>query len=88
MQIGHNAHMHKLHSSSYILVPHKSNKSVIRSNNCQDRQTDRHGCALHAGCCTCMIVEYEVIPLVSRLQQHLAFLGHSTHVNSLIFAIL
>lgn len=38
--------------------------------------------------CTCVIVKDNVVPLVSRLQQHFAFFGHSAHVDAFIGAIL
>ena len=41
----------------------------------------------HASC-TCVVVENNVVPLMSRLQQHFAFLGHPAHVNPLICAIV
>ena len=34
-----------------------------------------------------MVVEDDVIPLMSRLQQHLTLLGHFAHVYSLILAV-
>lgn len=38
--------------------------------------------------CTCVIVEDDVVPFVTRLQQYFAFLCHSAHVNPLVSALL
>ena len=37
---------------------------------------------------TCVIVEDDVVPFVTRLQQYFAFLCHSAHVNPLVSTLL